>query len=365
MKKILFLALFLFSPQIFAEDDIVIIPRSEWWANEEYTYLESSYWTDIIKKRNERPASITTPEQRAKAAEIYRQKIEYINQNFAPQYSITETITHEGKEKLAWRIRKSDYVNAIIVHHTDTEYANSQKGIQNIFKFHSLSRQWWDIGYNYIIGYNWEIYQWRKWWDYVVAAHSVWNNISTVWISIMGNYSGKEINDAQYKSLESLIQFLSKKYGIDLNKDYYYNMNCSWAACNVFPMETHIDKTLVWHRDTWHTSCPWDKLEAQIEQIRLDNLEFTAWFMPVKRWEQSPYLNKQVPVTQFPEPKQEFSADIQIIFKYLKWFSDDDLRRLWERVDMALSIETITPKQKELLQKINIVITHKLQSESQ
>jgi N-acetylmuramoyl-L-alanine amidase len=71
-------------------------------------------------------------------------------------------------------------VNAIVVHHTHTEYTDSFEGIKQIYKYHALSKSWGDIGYNYIIGYDGEIFEGRQGGDYTVAAHSVWNNISTV-----------------------------------------------------------------------------------------------------------------------------------------------------------------------------------------
>ena len=161
----------------------------------------------------------------------------------------------EGRA-LAWPIKKSDYVSAIVVHHTHSEYEDSYEGMRDIYKYHALNKSWGDIGYNYIIGYDGEIFEGRQGGDYVVAAHSVWNNISTVGIAIMGNYESKEINELQYRSLEKLIQHLALKYGIDLGKEYYYNMECVSDDCAAFPLQTEKLSTLVGHRDTGHTECP-------------------------------------------------------------------------------------------------------------
>lgn len=54
-------------------------------------------------------------------------------------------------------------------------------------------------------------------------------------------------------------------------------MNCSWIKCATFPIETYLDNVLIWHRDATHTSCPWEKLYEQIQQIRTNLTTETTW----------------------------------------------------------------------------------------
>src|SRR4030042_4782867 len=50
----------------------------------------------------------------------------------------------------------------IIVHHTATNYKYStSKQIKKIYKYHSYTRKWGDIGYNYIIGKDGLIFEGR------------------------------------------------------------------------------------------------------------------------------------------------------------------------------------------------------------
>ncbi len=322
------------------ESPLDIISRAEWWADEQYTYIDSTYWQDIIASRSKAQVSNTSPDIAKKRRDDHDKKIAFINENFSQQYTIAHRQRYEGDKKLAWQIQKSDYVNAIVIHHTATEYESSQKGIQDIHRFHSLSRQWGDIGYNYIIWYDGEIYEWRKWGDYSVWAHVVWNNISTVWVAVMWDYHGKPINKKQYKSLEKLVQHLSFTYGIDLDKNYYYNYNCSGAACNIFPLETHLRKTLSWHRDAGHTNCPGDELYKQIEQIRLDNTEYSKWFTPVKRWDNNHNLIKSEKVW-----------DNGKIIKLLKTFSKVKLEQLISVIETRLEVET----NREIIRKLKII----------
>ena len=117
------------------------------------------------------------------------------------------------------------------------------------------------------------------------GAHSKWNNMSTVGISVIGDYETKDLSEVQYESLKKLVTYLTWRYGIDISKDYYYHMDCAGAACKTFPLETYKDTRLVGHQDTGHTSCPGDMLAARIEQMRPEIAAYSAGFIPVKRGE--------------------------------------------------------------------------------
>ena len=160
-----------------------IFTREQWGADEEYAYRDSTYWKEKIEKwqkNAEKPLTDAQKKAQEKAANLSKEKIKYINTYFAKENTTTETIDSKEGRPLAWPIKKSDYVNAIVIHHTHSEYDDSYEGIKDIYKYHSLSKSWGDIGYNYIIGYDGEIFEGRQGGYYVVAAHSVWNNISTV-----------------------------------------------------------------------------------------------------------------------------------------------------------------------------------------
>jgi len=114
-----------------------------------------------------------------------------------------------------------------------------------------------------------------------------------------------------------------------LSKKRYYHSDCAYEACKIFPIETYLDESLVWHRDTWHTSCPWDELYEQIQKIRTDNIEFTKWFTPVIRWE-SQSKNTDV---EFQTPQ------IQKIIWILKKYSDEQIIAINTIIDQRLMTE--------------------------
>ena len=189
--------------------------------------------------------------------------------DFYDDIKLVETITYEGKNKLAWPISKTDKVKSIVIHHTVSDYEDSYDWIRQIYKFHALSRQWWDIGYNFLIWKNWEIFEWRAGGDYVVSAHDMRNNRSTLWIAILWDYSEKEISKEQRDSLKNLIKLLVKKYDINLNDKANYHVECFWDEC-VKPIESYKLDSIIGHRDAGHTACPWDALYEQINLIKTE-----------------------------------------------------------------------------------------------
>ncbi|PIE85222.1 hypothetical protein CSA08_03105 [Candidatus Gracilibacteria bacterium] len=298
MSKVLlfFILLFFnFLPVFSNSNEIKIIKRSEWGANESFRYRDSTYWVDILnswKNFSQKPLTKKERENRQRRKKKVNLINSYLINVFPENNSLVQLIKNEKGHPLAWNIEKTKYVRAIVVHHTYSEYDNSKEGIKAIYKYHALNRAWGDIGYNYVIGYNGEIYEGRAGGDYTVGAHAIWNNRSTVSISVMGNYQKKPITDSQYKSLDKLIKYLTKKYGIDLSKTYDYHRECHLDKCKI-GVNTYKDFTLIGHRDAGITSCPGDELEKQIELLRKSNISYTKGFKPIAN-KNSEIINKTI-----------------------------------------------------------------------
>ena len=269
---------FLFYTWVFASSswEIKIITREQWWADESYRYLDSKEWKDLIKKWNNTPKRELTESQKIKA-QIEAWKVKKANNFLVKNYSdiiwVKSVEEYDWEHKLAWPLARVKNRSAIVIHHTDTDYWNSKdsyEAIRKIYKYHSIWRWWWDIGYNYLIGYNWEIFEWRAWWDDVVGAHDKWNNQAAIWISLIWNYDKKPINKKQYESLKKLVTYLVKKYNIDLSQKTDYFKWCVGTSeqCIQKPLIITHDYPIIWHRDAGHTACPWEKLYAQLQQLK-------------------------------------------------------------------------------------------------
>lgn len=302
-------------------EDSWIISRKEWWANEEYRYEDSEIWKSIFKKQeeaNSKPkesrqteidnimssalnsvtSSKTSPwevwlkikketeslktwliannqKYRADYAWIKLNSLKlslikkHLQLNYPELENPVETIKKDTNGRpLVWNIEKTKKVQKIVIHHTAWGYwANSDEWyIRWDYYYHTITLGRWDLWYNYIIWQNWQIYEWRAGWDYVIAGHAAYNNWSTVWISVLGNYENIDLNNNQVNWINRAIQILSMKYGIDISKKSISHKAClDNESCLIKDYET---PNLVWHRDIWYTACPGKNIYNKMDNFR-------------------------------------------------------------------------------------------------
>lgn len=271
---------------VYASEDLNIIKRSEWLANETWRYKDSSIWIEYDDPTDSTQEYVET-EKEKKQKEKNKAINEYLSSNFKEDNTLADVIYFEDWHELVWPIQKTNYVKSIVVHHTDTSNKLSTlEAIRSIYKYHTITNWWWDVGYNYMIWFNWEIYEWRAWGDYTVWAHAIRNNRSSVWIAVIWKYWSDKISDKQYAALKKLVLNLTEKYWIDLNDTHDYHRDCVWKNCK-FYIESYKNSTLVWHRDVWNTSCPWDKLYEQIQTLKNELKSKTKGFTPIRNKVQS------------------------------------------------------------------------------
>lgn len=284
-KNIIILLIFLLNITFFNTvnwlEDIKIIKRSEWWANESWRYKDSPVWTEYYDSSDSSQEYVETLQEK-KQKEKTKSINEYLSKNYKDDNTLAEVIYFEDWHELVWPIQKTNYVKSIIVHHTDTSnWQTTLEAIRGIYKYHTISNWRGDIGYNYLIWFNWEIYEWRAWWDYVVWSHAIRNNRSSVWVALIWKYGSDKISDKQYAALKKLVLFLTEKYWIDLNWERIYHKDCVSKTCDFYLTDVN-GGSLVWHKDVWNTSCPWDALYTQIKELRNDIKWKTKWFTYIK-----------------------------------------------------------------------------------
>ena len=276
MRKIFYILflLFIYSSTTFAANDLKIITREEWWANESYRFIESPEWQNIFTKRKNDRIKQENTVYTQKQKDAYKAKQDRLKEmdeillrEYWRELEIETKVYSEDWKKLAWPIAKTKIIKWIVVHHTHSEYADSKTGVNQIYKYHAITRQWGDIWYNYLIWKNGEIYEWRAGWDKVVAAHDKWNNMATVWIAIIWDYSKEPINEKQYNTLLALTRHLVAKYDINLTEKTYFHEECLWDDCEL-PLTSELKYPIIGHRDAWHTSCPGDALYLQLQELK-------------------------------------------------------------------------------------------------
>lgn len=77
---------------------------------------------------------------------------------------------YEGAKKLLWPIEKVKKVEKIVIHHTSEALAQDADDatlVRAIYAYHTKTRGWGDIGYNYVLGQRGQVYEGRAGGDYV------------------------------------------------------------------------------------------------------------------------------------------------------------------------------------------------------
>ncbi|NDK08511.1 hypothetical protein EOM39_04685 [Candidatus Gracilibacteria bacterium] len=271
---------------VYGSEDINIIKRSEWLASEIWRYKDSSIWIEDDDSSDSTQEYVET-EKEKKQKEKNKAINEYLSSNYKEDNTLADVIYFEDGHELVWPIQKTNYVKSIVVHHTDTSNKQSTlEAIRSIYKYHTITNGWGDVGYNYMIGFNGEIYEGRAGGDYTVGAHAIRNNRSSVGIAVIGKYGSDKISDKQYAALKKLVLNLTEKYGIDLNDTHDYHRDCVGKNCK-FYIESYKNSTLVGHRDVGNTSCPGDKLYEQIQTLKNELKLKTKGFTPIRNKVQS------------------------------------------------------------------------------
>lgn len=129
-----------------------------------------------------------------------------------PPESIDQTIWRAGLPDPSGTPTPTS-VKHIILHHaagsnTDTFYLNT---IRNYYLLHTQTNGWDDIGYNYLVAPNGDIYNGRDGYQYgddnVIGAHMCARNTNTMGICLLGNYhnTGYLPSDTAIASINQLI----------------------------------------------------------------------------------------------------------------------------------------------------------------
>ncbi|SPP74324.1 peptidoglycan-recognition protein SC2 [Drosophila guanche] len=99
------------------------------------------------------------------------------------------------------------YLSYAVIHHTAGNYCTTQSACQtqlkNIQNYHMDSLGWADIGYNFLIGGDGNVYEGRGW--NAVGAHATNWNSKSIGISFLGNYNSDKITSAQITAAKGLL----------------------------------------------------------------------------------------------------------------------------------------------------------------
>ena len=147
----------------------------------------------------------------------------------------------------------------LIIHHTvsSNEITDWAAHIRAVWSFHTFTRGWGDVGYNFLIDPNGTIYEGHLGGDDAIGTHASEANRGGMGVALMGTFDGEQPPRAMLNALAELLAWKSTKNGINL-----------WDASRL-PLFSYGHLDLIGHRDVYGTTtCPGDLAHTLIKEIR-------------------------------------------------------------------------------------------------
>ncbi|MBI5037946.1 MAG: N-acetylmuramoyl-L-alanine amidase [Candidatus Kerfeldbacteria bacterium] len=188
-------------------------------------------------------------------------------------WEANETWRYDAQGKEEW-VPEVVTPEKFIVHHTAGDPGTSDPAatIRSIYYWHAVVLNWGDIGYNYLIDQNGNIYEGRYGGDGVIGAHAYRSaacaasrfggssneasfNRGTIGIAILGDYeAGLALNQKVQTALQNLIGTKAALFGIDPTGTSEF-IDASYP-------------NIIGHSDVDCTSCPGKNLYSAFSNIR-------------------------------------------------------------------------------------------------
>ena len=201
--------------------------------------------------------------------------------NYPLEWKYEWTNAMFGNHYLIYPDYYNHHKNKIIIHHTAVNYdpnwtiEDVKKEIQDIYKYHTINRDFGDIGYNFLIDQMWNIYEWRAGGKWAVGMHASNNNVTSIWICLMWNFQNDTPTVEQMEALVNLTTAIAKYYHIDPHGyTYTFSTNNDKEPYVVATKNPNI----MWHKNVKATACPWANLYKFLPRIRDEVL------LRMKRW---------------------------------------------------------------------------------
>ncbi|MDX6272926.1 MAG: hypothetical protein QOJ92_136 [Frankiales bacterium] len=159
------------------------------------------------------------------------------------------------------------------VHHTDTtnSYTAAQSAsiVRSVYAYHTKSRGWSDIGYNFLIDKYGTVFEGRAGGidKAVVGAHTGGFNSHSFAASLMGNYATAQPSSAMLGALQKLFAW---KFGLS-----YLNpvgsgtlVSAGGGTARYSAGTAHTFNVVSGHRDAGYTTCPGSYVYSKLATIR-------------------------------------------------------------------------------------------------
>lgn len=159
-----------------------------------------------------------------------------------------------------WKPRHGDTFKMVFIHHTagSNDYSQSEAAavVRGVFAYHTLSRGWCDIGYNFLADRYGNLYEGRRGGMRlpVRGSHAGDYNVDTTGIALMGDFTSRQ---ASRPMKHSLVQLIAWRMGTAYHGAY--------NRPKVHGKRFH---RISGHRDAMSTSCPGDRVYDWLPTLR-------------------------------------------------------------------------------------------------
>ncbi len=172
-----------------------------------------------------------------------------------------------------WTVRYAP-IQASVIHHTagTNSYAPEDSAgiVRAIYYFHTVTRGWGDIGYNFLVDRFGRVFEGRKGTlaaapgEIVTAGHARGYNTGTIGISVMGNFENLEPPQVSLDSISSVLAWQFARGAIDLTK----SSGLTSPGTAARPAGQRLPRVFG-HKDVADTACP-GRIYGELRSIARD-----------------------------------------------------------------------------------------------
>ncbi|WP_168217895.1 N-acetylmuramoyl-L-alanine amidase [Occultella kanbiaonis] len=181
------------------------------------------------------------------------------------QWGADETI-------MTWRPSYAG-LQAAVIHHTagTNNYTADQSAsiIRSIYRYHAITRDWGDIGYNFLVDKFGRIFEGRTGsrtaapGQMTIGGHARPMNTHTMGVSVMGTYTEAPASSTVLRSVANVIAWQFGRAGLDMTA----RSGLVSTGTGVVPSGVELPR-IFGHRDVAQTACP-GLIRTQIDQLSM------------------------------------------------------------------------------------------------
>lgn len=171
-----------------------------------------------------------------------------------------------GGRTATGRSNLASNLSYVVIHHTAGTYCSTKTAcsqqMRNMQNYHMDSLGWADIGYNFLIGGDGQVYEGRGW--NTLGAHATSWNSKSIGISFMGNYNSECCETEYLAPFYQINDFNSSADNVPTTAQIAAAK--ALLADAVSRGQIKSNYILYGHRQVGSTECPGNNLYAEIKK---------------------------------------------------------------------------------------------------